>query len=59
MADKENKKRTGFLPMTPPSFAPTVLTDPQPFTRLRRWRLPLFTDKVSAGFPSPADDYIE
>ncbi|MGJ0486285.1 MAG: LexA family protein [Methylomicrobium sp.] len=43
----------------PPSLASTVLTDPQPFIRLRRWRLPLFTGKVSAGFPSPADDYIE
>ncbi|MGJ0484407.1 MAG: LexA family protein [Methylomicrobium sp.] len=27
--------------------------------RLRRLRLPLFSGKVAAGFPSPADDYIE
>ena len=23
------------------------------------WRLPLFISKVAAGFPSPADDYVE
>jgi len=45
--------------MTSSSLAPAVLTDPQRAIRLQRWRLPLFTDKVSAGFPSPADDYIE
>jgi DNA polymerase V len=26
---------------------------------LRQLRLPLFSGKVAAGFPSPADDYIE
>jgi DNA polymerase V len=25
----------------------------------RRWRLPLYSSKVTAGFPSPADDYVE
>lgn len=30
----------------------------QPF-RLRQLRLPLFSGKVAAGFPSPADDYVE
>jgi DNA polymerase V len=45
--------------MIPPSPNRTVLTDPQRSICLRRWRLPLFTGKVSAGFPSPADDYIE
>jgi DNA polymerase V len=45
--------------MTPPSLAHTVLTDPQRFIRLRRWRLPLFANKIAAGFPSPADDYVE
>jgi DNA polymerase V len=30
----------------------------RPF-RLRQLRLPLFSGKVAAGFPSPADDYIE
>ncbi|MBD2860346.1 translesion error-prone DNA polymerase V autoproteolytic subunit [Spongiibacter sp. KMU-158] len=28
-------------------------------TRGRRLRLPLFRDKVSAGFPSPAEEYLE
>lgn len=23
------------------------------------WRIPLFTERVPAGFPSPAQDYIE
>lgn len=27
--------------------------------RIRRLPLPLFSGKVAAGFPSPADDYIE
>jgi DNA polymerase V len=53
---KENKERTGFRPMMP---SHTVLTDPQLAIRLRRWRLPLFTSKIAAGFPSPADDYVE
>jgi DNA polymerase V len=30
-----------------------------PARTLRRVPLPLFTGKVAAGFPSPADDYIE
>jgi DNA polymerase V len=30
----------------------------RPF-RLRQLRLPLFSGKVAAGFPSPADDYVE
>jgi DNA polymerase V len=30
----------------------------RPF-RFRQLRLPLFSGKVAAGFPSPADDYIE
>ncbi len=25
----------------------------------KHWRLPLFISKVAAGFPSPADDYVE
>lgn len=37
----------------------TVLTDPQRAIRLRQWLLPLFTSKVAAGFPSPADDHLE
>jgi DNA polymerase V len=53
---KENKTRTGFRPMTPTH---TVLTDPQRLIRLKRWRLPLFANKIAAGFPSPADDYVE
>lgn len=31
----------------------------QASTNPSRLRRPLFTDRVSAGFPSPADDYIE
>ncbi|MDD5319491.1 MAG: translesion error-prone DNA polymerase V autoproteolytic subunit [Methylococcales bacterium] len=30
-----------------------------PSRTLRRIALPLFTGKVAAGFPSPADDYVE
>jgi DNA polymerase V len=30
----------------------------RPF-RFRQLRLPLFSGKVAAGFPSPADDYVE
>jgi DNA polymerase V len=56
---KENKERTGFLSMTPHAPTHTILTDPQRAIRLRRWRLPLFTSKIAAGFPSPADDYVE
>lgn len=29
------------------------------FVRLKGYQLPLFSSKVSAGFPSPADDYLE
>ena len=42
------------------AFIRTVLTDI--FTPARtfcRVALPLFTGKVAAGFPSPADDYVE
>jgi len=35
---------------------PAVL---QPAQNVNRLLLPLFTGKVAAGFPSPADDYIE
>ena len=31
----------------------------QPATDAARLPLPLFTGKVAAGFPSPADDYVE
>jgi DNA polymerase V len=42
------------------SFIRPVLTDIfYPSRTLRRITLPLFTGKVAAGFPSPADDYIE
>jgi len=30
-----------------------------PAKTVRRIPLPLFVDKVAAGFPSPADDYVE
>lgn len=29
------------------------------FVQLKGYQLPLFSSKVSAGFPSPADDYLE
>jgi DNA polymerase V len=45
--------------MLPSSPNRTVLTDPQRAARLKRWRLPLFANKIAAGFPSPADDYVE
>lgn len=45
--------------MTPSSPNRTVLIDPHRSVSLKRWRLPLFTDKIAAGFPSSADDYVE
>jgi DNA polymerase V len=42
------------------SFIRTALTDIlSPGRTLCRVALPLFTGKVAAGFPSPADDYVE
>lgn len=42
------------------AFIRTVLTDNfTPARSLCRVALPLFTGKVAAGFPSPADDYVE
>jgi len=42
------------------AFIRTVLTDIfTPARSLCRVALPLFTGKVAAGFPSPADDYVE
>ena len=35
------------------------LTVALPAQQLSQLKIPLFTGKVSAGFPSPADDYIE
>jgi DNA polymerase V len=31
----------------------------QRFVQLKGYQLPLYASKVSAGFPSPADDYLE
>jgi DNA polymerase V len=31
----------------------------QRFVQLKGYRLPLYAGRVSAGFPSPADDYLE
>ena len=45
--------------MIPLSITPTVLADPQRCIPLQRCRLPLFANKIAAGFPSPADDYVE
>jgi DNA polymerase V len=38
---------------------PTLLEIRYPARMLRRIPLPLFSGKVAAGFPSPADDYVE
>lgn len=43
---------------------PALLTAPClgafiPFAERARLRLPLFASRVAAGFPSPADDYVE
>jgi len=59
MPIKRTKREHDFLLMRPPSPNRTVLTDPQRSVRLQRWRLPLFANKIAAGFPSPADDYVE
>jgi DNA polymerase V len=45
--------------MPPQTLTHTVLTDLQHCSCLQHRRLPLFTSKVAAGFPSPADDYVE
>ena len=37
-----------------------LLTNPQPLQQRRlRLQLPLAGERVSAGFPSPADDYVD
>jgi DNA polymerase V len=41
--------------MTTPPHHPVML----PAVGMQPTRLPLFSHKVAAGFPSPADDYIE
>jgi DNA polymerase V len=38
---------------------PVLLTGLWRPIRTRRLQIPLFSGKVSAGFPSPADDYVE
>jgi DNA polymerase V len=58
-AKKRTKREHDFPLMRPPSSNRTVLTDPHRAVRLQRWRLPLFANKIAAGFPSPADDYVE
>jgi DNA polymerase V len=58
-AIKRTKREQDFPLMGPPSSNRTVLTDPHRAVRLQRWRLPLFANKIAAGFPSPADDYVE
>jgi DNA polymerase V len=58
-AEKRTKREQDFPLMSPPSSNRTVLTDPHRGVRLQRWRLPLFANKIAAGFPSPADDYVE
>jgi DNA polymerase V len=40
-------------------LTPTSLTDLWCPIRNRSLKIPLFSGKVAAGFPSPADDYIE
>ena len=40
--------------------APTLVQTPSPLSLLTEpYRTPLFVHKVSAGFPSPATDYVE
>jgi DNA polymerase V len=58
-AKKRTKREQDFPLMRSPSSNRTVLTDPHRAVRLQRWRLPLFANKIAAGFPSPADDYVE
>ena len=64
MQEKENKKKTLilFFALAPPCRVPMPMTSftvllptPQPCVM----PLPLFSGKVAAGFPSPADDYVE
>lgn len=35
------------------------ITSIKPFSGQKKLKLPLFVDSVPAGFPSPADDYLE
>lgn len=37
----------------------SALTAVKTLIDTKSWRLPLYSSKVSAGFPSPADDYLE
>jgi DNA polymerase V len=67
MQQKENKKRTNYIffsviPLPHPYLATmstTAFTVLLPTPLPRMLPLPLFSGKVSAGFPSPADDYVE
>jgi DNA polymerase V len=37
----------------------SMIEQVQRFVQLKGYQLPLYASKVSAGFPSPADDYLE
>ncbi len=54
--------KTPFSLMKPDSPLPFSVLGTSlwsPMTPRKRMALPLFTGKVAAGFPSPADDYVE
>ena len=36
-----------------------MITDVMKYLSVKGYRLPLYASTVQAGFPSPADDYIE
>ena len=65
MPDRLTKERSFFYDAAILLLAvPPMITLPHhsvmlPVVGVQPTRLPLFSHKVAAGFPSPADDYIE
>lgn len=46
-------------PTRPIRIPESMVAQVQRFVQLKGYQLPLYAGKVSAGFPSPADDYLE
>jgi DNA polymerase V len=58
-AKREHGNNNLCLLIMDQSLTRTFLTGLWRPLRIRRLPLPLFSGKVAAGFPSPADDYVE
>ena len=46
-------------PTKPVRIPESMITDVMKYLSVKGYRLPLYASTVQAGFPSPADDYIE